>query len=122
MAAFPRVGSLGATESALETAIASGVDPASILAGARAYALEQKGNSPRYIAYSENWLGDRRWEKHTPKAADPDAVSSVEQNWIAAFASGNGTLARRCPLTVVSGLLAAGRVTAEQCRALEVRV
>jgi hypothetical protein len=122
MAAFPRIGALGATEAALENAIASGVDPDAILAGARAYALEQKGNAPRYIAYSENWLGDRRWEKHSPKAADPDAVSSVEQSWISAFTGGNGAVARHCPPAVVSSLLAAGHVTLEQCRALEVRV
>jgi hypothetical protein len=122
MAAFPRIGALGATEAALESAIASGVDPDAILAGARAYALEQKGNAPRYIAYSENWLGDRRWEMHAPKAADPDAVSSVEQSWISAFTGGNGTLARHCPPAVVSSLIAAGHVTLEQCRALEVRV
>jgi hypothetical protein len=122
MAAFPRIGSLVETEAALENAIASGVDPDAILAGARAYALEQKGNAPRYVAYSENWLGDRRWEKHAPKAADPDCVSSVEQSWISAFTGGNGTLARHCPPAVVSSLLAAGHVTLEQCRALEVRV
>jgi DNA-binding MarR family transcriptional regulator len=122
MAAFPRIGSLGDTEAALESAIASGVDPAAILAGARAYALEQKGNLPRYIAYSENWLGDRRWEKHSPKAADPAVEPSIEQSWIAAFTAGNGSLARHCPPAVVSSLIAAGHVTLEQCRALEVRV
>jgi hypothetical protein len=122
VAAFPRIGSLGDTEAALESAIASGVDPAAILAGARAYALEQKGNLPRYIAYSENWLGDRRWEKHSPKAADPAVAPSIEQSWIAAFTAGNGSLARHCPPAVVSSLIAAGHVTLEQCRALEVRV
>jgi hypothetical protein len=122
VAAYPRIGNLVETEACLGSAIASGVDPDAILEGARAYASEQKGNAPRYIAYSENWLGDRRWEKHTPKAADPAVAPSIEQSWIAAFTAGNGTLARHCPPAVVSSLVAAGHVTLEQCRALEVRV
>jgi hypothetical protein len=122
VAAFPRIGNLEKTEAALRQAIAAGVSLGVILAGAKAYAVEQAGNAPRYIAYSENWLGDRRWEKHTPKATDPAVAPSIEKVWIAAFTGGNGNLARHCPPAVVSSLLAAGHVTHEQCRALEVRV
>ncbi|MBK0326298.1 helix-turn-helix domain-containing protein [Rhodobacteraceae bacterium F11138] len=43
-------------------ALRAGVDPCWIIQSAMRYAGENKSNSPQYIAYSDNWLVDRRWE------------------------------------------------------------
>ncbi|WP_300067775.1 helix-turn-helix domain-containing protein [uncultured Ruegeria sp.] len=77
--AYPRLGDGTATVAALKAAIEDGADPAAILAGARAYAAEQKNNRKQYIAYSENWLRDKRWTQHTPtKSAIVDRERLLE--------------------------------------------
>jgi hypothetical protein len=55
------------TEDALRTALGEGADPQEVLAGAKAYAVEQEGNKPRYILYSENWLKQKRWRQLVTK-------------------------------------------------------
>ncbi|WP_139792915.1 hypothetical protein [Pseudophaeobacter leonis] len=55
------------TEDALRKALGEGTDPTEILAGAKAYAVEQAGNQPRYIKYSENWVEEKRWRQHVRK-------------------------------------------------------
>lgn len=61
---YPRMGDHESTEDALREALGAGADPKEILAGAKAYAVEQTGNKPRYIKYSENWVHEKRWKQH----------------------------------------------------------
>lgn len=68
---YPRLGDGPATLQALRKAIEEGSDPAAILAGARTYAAEQKGNDRQFIKFSENWLRDKRWMRHTPTTTKP---------------------------------------------------
>jgi len=117
----PRPGSRPETEKGLRIALAAGASPEQLLAAARAYAREQKGNAIRFVQMSENWLDARRWEPFVKKTADPASVAAATDTWVEAFVSGNGTLARHCPIDLVRELIDAGRITLEQCRAVEVK-
>lgn len=115
--AYPRLGSLEATEDALREALEAGADPDHILAGARAYAVEQKGNKRQYIAYSENWLAQKRWEqfpKSAPGASDPEVIAQVRAKAIREKAPWIG---RHLSPSAARELVARGLVTEEECRA-----
>ncbi|MFB9149548.1 helix-turn-helix domain-containing protein [Roseovarius ramblicola] len=122
LAAYPRAGDAGKVEAGLRAAIASGVDPETVIAAARAHAHEQKGNAQRYIAYPENWLDRRGWERHTARLQntghDPDARLRSAAELIE---SGNPALCRHVTAVTARELLHRGMVTAEQCRAAEVQ-
>jgi hypothetical protein len=115
--AYPRLGSLEATEDALREALEAGADPDHILAGARAYAVEQKGNKRQYIAYSENWLAQKRWEQFPKTAAgasDPEVIAQVRAKAIREKAPWIG---RHLSPSAARELVARGLVTEEECRA-----
>lgn len=113
---FPRIGNLTETESILEKLIDGGADPEDILWGARCYGVEQKDNKRQYVAYSENWLGERRWEQHaksdteasdaTIAANQADAIKACK-SWVVTSISAN-----RCRELVGKGL-----VTVAECKA-----
>ncbi len=82
--AFPRRDGDNAKKPALEAfqkAIAAGVDPGRIIAGAKAYASAVAGRERRYIASAARWLSEARWSGDTPSLgnAAPTAVAGV---WI----------------------------------------
>ena len=52
-------------------AIENGIDPDWIVLSAKKYSIEQHGNQPRFISYSDNWLADQRWQDFPAKAAAP---------------------------------------------------
>ncbi|WP_171178635.1 hypothetical protein [Ruegeria sp. HKCCD8929] len=113
---YPRLGDGEATEAELRAAIEAGTAPAKILAGARAYAAEQKGNKRQYIAFSENWLRAKRWVQHAPaskEAADPAKVLEFHANTIQ---EGKPFLCRTISAAAARECIAAGLVTLDQCR------
>ena len=116
-AAFPRIGSLEKTEAALRQAIADGAKPEVILAGAKAYAVEQKGNAPHYIAYSENWVAQARWVQFEQPAADPAAAEKITERWVKAIKTGHQALARHCSVATAHEMIARMLVTEDECRA-----
>jgi hypothetical protein len=119
--AFPRMGDAEKTQDALRKALGDGADPAEILAGAKAYALEQEGNKPRYIKYSENWIEDKRWRQHVTKpvaAVDPQKVLEERAKDIQA----RKPWARTIKASQAGECIIAGMVTAEQCRAAGINV
>jgi len=61
-AAYPRPKNRDRSEAEFSKAVKAGADPARIIAAAKAYAAENRGNARHYVAYSDNWLRDRRWE------------------------------------------------------------
>lgn len=114
----PRPGDPIETEAALKKAIAAGTSPEVIISGARAYAEEQKGNSPRYVAYSQNWVTRKGWVPFAPKSAadisaNADAVNTRWANWIKAKA----VSAVHCSPRVAHQLCLDGKVTVAECRA-----
>ena len=120
-AAFPRIGNLDKTEAALRQAIADGAKPEVILAGAKAYAVEQEGNQSRYIAYSENWIEQKRWVQFATatKLVDPDAI---HQQRAKAIREGQSWIGRHISAVNARILVARELVTADQCKAVGIRL
>ncbi|GJE62509.1 DUF1376 domain-containing protein [Methylobacterium trifolii] len=57
-----------------------GIDPAEILAGAKAYATEQEriGKAgTEFVKTADAWLHQQRWRDYPPKAEEPAAVADV---------------------------------------------
>lgn len=78
-AVYPRLGDRSATAKALRIAVVDGADPATILAGALGYAAEQKGNGRQFVKLSENWLREKRWDRHTETGTQqPDRQKLLE--------------------------------------------
>ncbi len=119
----PRPGDPVETEAALKKAIASGADPAAILSGAKAYALEQKGNALRYVSYSQNWLTRQGWVQFLAKSATKNTANAeaVKKRW-ARWIRTKAENARHCSTAMARQLCAEGLVTAEECRAVGIDV
>lgn len=112
---YPRIGSPEATMAALKKAIQKGADPKHILQAARSYAEEQTGNDRRFIAYSENWLKQKRWEQFTEtKKNDPDAVRSF---YAKAIKEGQRWVGGHLSAAAARELIALGLVTHTECSA-----
>ena len=120
--AYPRLGDGEATEAELRQAIEDGADPAHILHAVKAYAEEQKGNKRQYIAYSENWLRQKRWERFAKPgkgAGDPEAIM---QGRAKAIREGQAWIGRHISAAAARDLVARELVTVEQCRAVGVQL
>jgi len=76
---YPRIGDRAKTREALGAALASGVPAVTILAAARSYAAEQEGNARQYIAYSENWLGQRLHDDQRGQGAGPGGAGAGQR-------------------------------------------
>ncbi|MEL6958095.1 MAG: hypothetical protein AAGL89_03970 [Pseudomonadota bacterium] len=121
--AFPRIGKPDATEQELRKAIAVGTDPEAILRGAWAYASEQSGNDPRYIAYSENWLREQRWTSFQTSgeiSAETDENRATATR-VEAIRSGQSWRCTMISAAAARGLIAAGLVTHDQCAVVGIR-
>ena len=121
IAAYPRNGAREKVEAAFRDALEDGADPEHILAAARAYAAEQKGNTPRFIAYPENWLRQRRWEQH-PAPSTPASEDAVLANLAKMVTDGKSYASSAISSTRAHQLLAAGLVTRDQLRAVGVAI
>ena len=75
--AHPRPRDRNGSERLFAESVAGGVDPAQIIAAAKAYAVENTGNGRQYLAFSDNWLKGNRWEDHNPTDAAPKADSET---------------------------------------------
>lgn len=116
-AVFPRMGNVEVTEDRLRSAIEAGADPDHIIEAARAYADEQRGNKSQYIAFSENWLDQKRWERF-PKPGRPAAdFTAIAAQRARAIRAGQSWVARHLSPAAARDLVARGLVTAEECKA-----
>ncbi|WP_298938118.1 helix-turn-helix domain-containing protein [uncultured Ruegeria sp.] len=116
-AVYPRAGDREKTEAALKKAVCQdGVSCETILSGAKAYAAEQKGNLPRYVAYSENWVEQKRWLQFatTAKPVSPDVI--LEQR-AKAIRERQSWVGRHVSAASARELISRELVTVEQCRA-----
>ncbi len=117
---YPRVGDREKTKAALEQAICQeGVSCDAILSGAKAYATEQKGNHPRYLAYSENWINQKRWLQFAPreKTVSQDMILEQRAKFIR---DGCWWIGRHMSMSEAQELVSRELVTVEQCRAVGV--
>jgi hypothetical protein len=115
--AFPRMGDAEKTEDALRRALGEGADPVEILAGAKAYAVEQAGNQPRYIKYSENWIEEKRWRQHVSKpsaAVDAQVLLEIRAKDIR---EAKPFVCRSITAHAAGECITAGLVSVAQCKA-----
>ncbi|WP_156916883.1 hypothetical protein [Leisingera aquimarina] len=118
---YPRMGDHEETEESLREALGAGVEPKEILAGARAYAVEQVGNKPRFIKYSENWIDEKRWRQHVTapvETVDPQKVLEARAQEI----RDRKAWARTIKPSQAGERIAAGLVTAAECQAAGINV
>ena len=120
--AYPRIGNRKKTEAALLAAMKAGADPDTIILGARAYALEQKGNETRYVAYSENWAEQSRWEQFTPAPKPPVDETASLQGWADLIKQGQRWVAGHVNAALASTLISGGLVTEAQCRSVGIQL
>lgn len=118
--AYPRRAAPDAVAAALRQAIEDGADPDTLIAAARAYAVEQAGNSKRYIAMPQNWLGQRRWLGYQPDHDDSASGNRASREdllklWAGQVASGKKYLCAHIPATAAREMIARDLVTARQC-------
>ncbi|WP_342643466.1 hypothetical protein [Rhodoligotrophos ferricapiens] len=59
--AYPLQIELGRAREAFEAAVAAGAEPDAIIEGARRYALERKGQDPKFTRYPAKWLAGQGW-------------------------------------------------------------
>ncbi|MEH6833988.1 helix-turn-helix domain-containing protein [Falsihalocynthiibacter arcticus] len=121
--AFPRIGSKSKVVAALEKAVTGGADPDQILAGASAYATEQKGNEARYIAFAENWLEQKRWASLEKPSSEKVATrETVNIQRAQAIIEGRSWTIGSTSPDYARELVHLGLVTEAQCRATGVRL
>ena len=114
LSAFPKTGSRDETAKEIEVAIAAGAEPNHLVVAARAYAAEQKGNAPQYIARPENWLRRERWrEVEVVPTVDRAVILHRRAGWIA---EGKPWAATSITAAEPREVIGAGLVTAEQCK------
>jgi hypothetical protein len=121
-AVYPRSGNRGMAEEAMRTALESGADAESIIAGAKAYATDQKGNAKQYIAYPDNWLARSRWVEFAPTAytrADPGIVYQRSADAIKAC---KPWVVTHTTAVRARELIALGFVTLAECKAAGVNL
>jgi hypothetical protein len=115
--AFPRLGNRSATIAELGKAIEAGEDPERIIAAAKAYADEQKGNQTQFVSMSENWLRAQRWANYQKPQSDAEKADLVlagrakaikaRQSWVVGLVSSHQA----------AEMVRRGLVTPEDCKA-----
>jgi len=115
MAKHPRPGDREATVHALRKTLENGAAPEQLLRAAEAYAREQVGNTPTFIAYSENWLRKARWKTFLPKpkVSELDVAKSLAES----IRAGKHWVATHVSDARARELVRLGLVTREQCEA-----
>lgn len=75
--AYPRPKDREATALTFAQAVAEGADPAALVAAARAYRDENRGNGRMYLKHSANWLREGAWRDHAPIAKPTTTVGDM---------------------------------------------
>ena len=66
-------------------AVKDGVDPNTIIAGAKTYAASVVGKEQKYVAHPTTWLNQGRWEDETeapaPAMSNAEAADRLRNPW-----------------------------------------
>lgn len=116
--AYPRRGDRSKAEKAFRDAVAAGATPEAIIRAAKAYAEQQQGNEPRFIAMPQNWLVGRRWEEFDEAAGAkaPADGREVLAFWADKLNSGAFVAPSAISVATRDALIASGAVTRERMR------
>ena len=74
---YPRKKAKVAARKAFAKAVEDGTAVETLIAGAQRYAVERKGENPKYTAHAATWLNGRRWEDEAPGAPVIDEAGNV---------------------------------------------
>lgn len=75
---FPRKIARAPALKAWKAAVRDGVDPQTMIAGAKAYAARMRGTEPVFIKYPQGWISGKRWEDEPEK---PKVVTMMGGEW-----------------------------------------
>ncbi|UOA32196.1 hypothetical protein DSM110093_01981 [Sulfitobacter sp. DSM 110093] len=121
--AFPRHKDRERTAKAFAQAIADGTAPNVIIAGAKAYAVENDGNRKQYIAFSENWLNEQRWQNHeVPTVSTAVDAETIAQKIATQIIERKSWVANTVTATKARELVSAGLVSIDECKAAGVAI
>lgn len=107
----------------LRLALDDGISPERILDGAKAYAHEQAGNAPRFLAFPQNWVKARRWNDH-PDLSSPSPTSpeAVMRSWAALVRDERDWVAPHITDSMASEMVRRELVTEEQLAKIGIRL
>lgn len=117
--AHPRMRDRQRSQELFEEAVAAGVSGARIIQAARRYRGDQAGNKPMYVAYSDNWLMQRRWEDYPEDAIPP--IGSSDVGATAAFWAKKVKAGAFIPSSAISGGMAKAMIAANLVTEVELR-
>jgi hypothetical protein len=76
--AYPKKTAKEQARRRFEILLARKVDPAELIAGAKAFAKERRGEDPRFTPFPATWLNQGRWQDEAPA---PAAVESARRTF-----------------------------------------
>ena len=121
--AYPRDRQRGkaASVEAIAEALAEGIDPGDLLQAVLAYASESAGFTRSKVCFSDNWFGDRRWQRFLEAIAEErearTALTADHHARLAAWVRERSPMCKHITTPQVTALVAAGLVTDGQLRA-----
>lgn len=115
--AYPKPNNEAVSKQLFDEAVEAGADPAHIVAAAVAYEAENKGNSSRYLKFSDNWLREEKWKNHKASAAKKVFTNDQRLNFYAKIInSAKPVSPSAINVGLANELLAAGLVTPEKLK------
>ena len=106
-------------------AVRKGVPAEVILRAAKRYRAENVGNKAQYVAYGDNWLGQRRWEDHqsaVPLMAQSDAVRNMAMFWAKKVKAGVYIAPNAISAEVAACMIRSGLVHEQDFRTAGLRI
>jgi hypothetical protein len=111
-----------ASITAIEEALAEGVDPDDLLRAVQAYATESAGFTRSKVCFSDNWFAARRWQRFleaiTEERQARTALAADHHTRLAAWVRDRSPMCKHITAPQVTALVAAGLVTDGQLRAV----
>ncbi|MDF1628105.1 MAG: helix-turn-helix domain-containing protein [Parvibaculaceae bacterium] len=118
--AYPRPKDRDGTERAFAQAVVDGADPGAIIAGAKAYAAEEKGNERQYLKHSANWLKAQGWLDHEAGSKSDGSSGDVVDLYAGLIKAGKRVFGPKLSDEVRSALMSRHGLTAEAIDAAQV--
>lgn len=119
---YPRTRDEAKSRQLFDEAVQGGANPDWIIASAKRYQDEQRGNPERYMQFSDNWLAKKRWEDHPERqpVENSDARSEIRKMFAEKIRDGKYVAPSAVSIREACEMLAEGLVTPEQLRAARI--
>lgn len=112
----PKGGRVDHTTSAVESLLAEGIDPASLIAAMTGYAADNEGNRRRYIRSTQSFLSDGFWKSYhvAPDTSEADAMKNAANKIRNHCVESNGPIEYSASLAAM--LIQKNAITIDECR------